>query len=827
MQAIGSNLVSLVSQRGLSTAQTQLSESVERLSSGLRINHARDDVAGLGISQELQRQTRSTVVGMRNANDAISMIQTADGALASVSDMLGRLKELTVQGANESLSKDQRQYITAEIAQLRDEINAVAQRTTFNNTKLLTGDFAEAIKGEFTKASELAATNQSVLRTSTIKIGESSDSNPDLTKSLFSFADVQVDSADPGKYSLSNDGATITLSRTVGNVTQSQSLTIVSGAASSKNEVAFNNTLDGTMTLDFSDFGVSITVKNDRIGTSDRSASEIATKIAAISITPNESYKNQGWKAVSGADWASGAGTLKAIITSTAGNIRLTSTSGISSVKGYNGAAADGGATDGSLTNGTATTIAFKGTAAQLNAVLKTLEVNSSTGLGEVTVDVLPNAISMYTNAQGVTSYYEVVSPGNLVWSTARSLASARTFNGLTGYLANLTSTGESTFIQSKLAVDGWIGASDEAVEGVWRWMDGPEAGLQFWQGVANGSTVSGGAGQVTTPYANWAFGEPNNAGGEDYAYAIGGGNWNDYSGTNNGPTAYIVEYGGVAGVSANTSKTILIGTAGYINVGNAIQLDSIATTGVGAYAADTGTYKMTADAASNTVTMNQFDVDGETLLASETITVQDALGSGRYTTFSFTKLGVSATVSNVSDRAIEIGDAESGLNQELTVATSRMASLIGKGGPAFQIGQDSRHEVATTAFRDIRLGKNADSEDAGLFNEVDSLITGLANSADPQTSAFQRLENKIEDLITVISDRRSAFGSMENRLTAAINNINEQYTNLTKANSQIQDTDFAWETARLTRLQIGQQAATAMLAQANQIPNVILALLK
>ena len=127
MQSISTNLTSLFSQRELSAAQGLLSSSVERLSSGMRINRAKDDVAGLGITQELQRQTRSFAVATRNANDAISMVQTAEGAMQSVSDMLIRLKELTTQGANESLSKEQRKFIAGEINQLRREINAVTE----------------------------------------------------------------------------------------------------------------------------------------------------------------------------------------------------------------------------------------------------------------------------------------------------------------------------------------------------------------------------------------------------------------------------------------------------------------------------------------------------------------------------------------------------------------------------------------------------------------------------------------------------------------------------------------------------------------------------
>jgi flagellin len=833
MASIATNLISLFTQRGLNTVQSALSTSVQRLSSGVRINVAKDDAAGLGISQELQRQTRAFAVSSRNANDAVSMVQTAEGALQSVGDMLQRLKTLTTQGVNESLSKDQRAFVADEIAQLRDEINAVATRTTFNGTSLLTGDFSQAVQGEFVKAAELDASANSVLRTSTIKIGEESEANADVTKSLFSFADVQVDDAAEGTYSLSNDGADVTLSRVVGNVTETQTLTLVSGVATARNQVAFNNTLNDSFTLDFSDFGVSITVKNERIGGSDRSASEIATKISAIGITPNEDYQNQGWKTVEGADWADAANfglaagaTLKAIITSTAGNIKLSSTAGITSVKGYNGAVADGGVTNGSLTDGSVTELGFKGTAAQLNAVLADLKVNNTTGLGEISVDIVPTAISVFTSSSGVTSYYEVktkVGGGNISWTDARAGALASDFGPLDGYLANITSAEEQAFIKDKVSGLAWFGATDETTEDVWVWADGPEAGVQFWQG--NGSGAGGTA--FGGRYSNWSGGvEPNDAGGEDYAHVLNDGFWNDYADTT-AVTQYIVEYGGVAGITANTSKTILIGTPGYINVGNALTLDSVQTTGVGSGMAETGIYKMTADASAKTLTLKRFDVDGETLLGSQTISEPDGVGSGRYKTLTFDQLGVSVDVTNVSDREITFGDAESGLTAELDVASSRMASLIGENGPIFQTGVGSRNDIAINVFRDIRLGKNADSQNATLFNEVNDLVNRLDQASDPATADFQTLENRVEDMITAIADIRGDMGAVQNRLAATRNNIAEQFTNLSAAQSQILDTDFAAETARLTRMQIGQQASTAMLAQANQLPNVILALLQ
>jgi len=337
---------------------------------------------------------------------------------------------------------------------------------------------------------------------------------------------------------------------------------------------------------------------------------------------------------------------------------------------------------------------------------------------------------------------------------------------------------------------------------------------------------TSGGTGKVTTAYANWASGEPNNSGNENFAYAIGGGSWNDFPATS-AVASYIVEYGGRQGDNANTSKTILIGTPGFINVGDAVDIKAVATSEVGESNADIGIYRLSADTSASTVTLKRFDIDDETLSGSETISVFEGLGAGQIKELKFERLRVALTLSNSADRSITLGDLESGLEKSLTVASSRMASLIGADGPTFQTGEASRNDFAVGAFKDMRLDKNTDGGHGALFNEVNDLILSMAASSDPGTASFQRLENKVEDMITVVTAQRSDFGAIQNRLTAAINNINEQYTNLTAAKSQIQDTDFAWETARLTKLQIGQQAATAMLAQANAIPNVIMALIE
>ncbi|HOX67612.1 MAG: flagellin [Burkholderiaceae bacterium] len=141
---INTNVASLTAQRNLSSSQSALSTSMQRLSSGLRVNSAKDDAAGLAIAERMNATTRGLNVAARNSNDGISLAQTAEGALGKVGDMLQRMRELAVQSANATNSADDRTALQSEVGQLRDEINRVAKQTSFNGTKLLDGSFAAA-----------------------------------------------------------------------------------------------------------------------------------------------------------------------------------------------------------------------------------------------------------------------------------------------------------------------------------------------------------------------------------------------------------------------------------------------------------------------------------------------------------------------------------------------------------------------------------------------------------------------------------------------------------------------------------------------------------
>ena len=164
-QIINTNISSLNAQRNLNVSQSALATSLQRLSSGLRINSAKDDAAGLAISERFTTQIRGSDQARRNANDGVSLAQTAEGALQSSGDILQRVRELAVQSANASNSAGDRQAINAEVTQLTAELDRVAQTSAFNGLKLLDGSFGSATFQVGANANETITTTAGNFRT--------------------------------------------------------------------------------------------------------------------------------------------------------------------------------------------------------------------------------------------------------------------------------------------------------------------------------------------------------------------------------------------------------------------------------------------------------------------------------------------------------------------------------------------------------------------------------------------------------------------------------------------------------------------------------------
>lgn len=241
---IYNNVNAVNAQRNLSITGFALAKSIEKLSSGLRINRAADDAAGLSISEKLRAQIRGVQQAMRNAQDGVSMIQTAEGALNEVHSMLQRMRELAVQAANDTLTTEDRQAIYAELNNLRQEINAIAQRTTFNGKPLLTG----ALTAQFDAATSTADN-------ATITSGTNTANVSGVTVS----ANALV-----GTYTFSTSGSNLTLQLGTSGPSQTLDLSSVSIAPGA------------TYTLDFDQLGISLTIQADTTNTGNVAGSDIA-----------------------------------------------------------------------------------------------------------------------------------------------------------------------------------------------------------------------------------------------------------------------------------------------------------------------------------------------------------------------------------------------------------------------------------------------------------------------------------------------------------------------------------------------------------------------
>ncbi len=294
---INTNLASLFAQNSLSNAQNNLAVSVQRLSSGLRINSAKDDAAGLAISQNMQSQINGTNQSIQNLNDATNLLQTADSSLATVQDMLLRMKQLSVQGYDGSLSNTQKADIVQQMTQLNSEINATAQRTSFNGVNLLSSGSSidntnsdirnnvvltptgagSAVALDTTAGTVGALTNLS----DTANFLDGSGNAPGTaqpTATTISIMPNPVDSLTlPGTYKVYSKGDQLTITGTVAGVPTSQTITV----NEMKGLQAAGTNNPQSQTMNFDKFGIEIQVSNNVAAGLTETGALIAKAIAA------------------------------------------------------------------------------------------------------------------------------------------------------------------------------------------------------------------------------------------------------------------------------------------------------------------------------------------------------------------------------------------------------------------------------------------------------------------------------------------------------------------------------------------------------------------
>jgi flagellin len=794
---INTNLASLFAQNSLSNAQNNLAQSVQRLSSGLRINSAKDDAAGLSISQNMQSQINGTNQSIRNLSDATNLLQTADSSLSTVQDMILRLKQLATQGYDGSLSTSQKLNIVQEMKDLNAEINATAARTAFNGINLLSSGSSVDLNNSDIKAGmALTTTAPAITQTSTSYgigyyatggTGAATGLNDVSTGLLLgvgntaSTATTYSITLDPvlapkianQSFTFSSNGANLTITGTLNGLAASQTISIADAESNATGGTAKTT----QQTLDFSNFGVKLNLSSTRAAGDTLLGSTIATKLAT------STYRNLQ-------------------VTGTNGEITDLRLSGVApgtySLK-YNETGGVGSLALPSTLAGKVTSVSAAGSAYGISLVSASGDLGTG-GKANISWDASGNITSIAMHTAG--SLYKAGDVLSIAgFSQAAGTSVIPTIAQLAAGVAGVSpETQTVTFNAAAMAAGDSITV----------------AGLTF---TANQTLTTA---QALSAFTSLAANATNGSTGQQ---ALG-----SYSGTLTGFST---------GAGDGVSALVITGTTNA-DIGLATVATQRRATGTVAALSDIVVGKdISSPTGSKTLTMSG-TVNGLATTQSLAVSANTALATQ---TFNFSSFGVQFDVKSYQGQSdTEIGTALSTLNGlggtasfgnpgQLIVAQGNNSALkfqSGANSDAFiqidtlNIQTGTSGSYAGTASQMTTLGDRI-----AIIGSGNLAGLGLTDTIDTWQTAFKNTAAAVDNALEYISTQRATFGSQMNRLSYVSSNLQAQSTNLQNSRSAIVDTDFAAETAKLTKGQIMQQAATAMLAQANQMPNVILSLLK
>jgi flagellin len=808
---INTNIASINAQRNLSTSQAGLTTALQRLSSGLRINSAKDDAAGLAIASRFSTQINGLNQAIRNANDGISLAQTGEGALAEVTNNLQRIRELSVQAANSTNSASDRAAINQEVQQRLAEIDRTAAQTSFNGQKLLDGSFGsasfqiganagETISIDVNTNVRLTGTGQIASTTGTTLGAAATDGHIDVTSTALNYG-TAGSAATAGHIDVT--ASTFNFSSSVSYVAGKSTPQAVVGGAHNFSTGATSATAKVTTSATFTagDYTASGTLAHFKF--SDDTVTNLSIALDGVdytgAVTSMITAINNQLTAAGSNTVASFAGG-KVVFTSGETGAAATQPT-ISSVgtdlsgDGFGTFVNSGGANAGLTTNATltvnGTNITLNGNDADMTAVaaeLQTKMQGSALGAGYTAAVVSGNIV--ISNATGGTNTTAVAI------TNVDSNASTAGFSNSVGVAGTAASSGNP----AALTIDGHA----VTLNSNYLSFDGVKSAIQTQLGGSYTVTNTAGAIDIkrnTTGVASTAI---NITAADSNAQsslglsgaAVSGVAGADAVGTTNG-TFYVdgaavtldQNYASQTAVAADIASQ-LTGYTAQNNAGVITIAKTGSSTAVNITGADTnataggfGFASGTAGVAGGSITLSNFTINGTALAGS--YASADALASAVNSSVS----GVFATVTSgalklTSASAITLGGAEA---------------------------------TATTGAGHLGFGATSVAANSGSLSTVNTLTVAGANDA------IQRIDNAL----TAVSTLRSTFGAIQNRFDSVTASLSATSENLTSARSRIQDADFAAETATLTRGQILQQAGTAMLAQANSLPNGVLALLR
>lgn len=822
---INTNVAALNAQRQLVSSGNDMAEAMERLSSGRRINTAADDAAGLAISNRQTSQIRGLSQAIRNANDGISLIQTAEGALDETTNILQRMRELAIQAANGIYADTDRATLDAEFQQLVDELDRIANTTSFNGQKLLDGSLgnvdlqvgAEAnqtidfsIQAMSTSVLGLGTTSSDITGARTtdllnldaaagaaVTIGDSDvlinnqsigafDGSVDTFQDLLDNINENVDGVSASGFNIASAGTVgtgaiaageslvislfdvdgLSTARTDFTFTSSNSLTEMVDAINNKTGSLLTASLSDSGTLVLSnDTGAAFALSYDNNGGSSTLGDVLGFTDA--SVTNQGGLNSAATEYVAAADDAALFTGSIALASDDGGDIAITTgpegtTTDLANL-GFQRASADGTVTG--VANGTAVPAG-------------TVDFSEGLETGDLTINGVVISATVTDSLQGVIDTINAVTSETNVVATSNA---TEAFN-------ENTSVAATEFITN----------------------GGAPAVLTGENLIINGVTTSNFLG---TSFA-------------DVATAI-----NDVSDTS-GVTA-AVDDNGELHIFSDGPIIITNGSADVADLGtleNAFTAATAVTSG--AAVADAG--------------LTTINADSDIVINGQVVTLTDL---GDLTTvvadinLSEAQTGVHAeiddngelTLSSTSNISIQLGTSRTAMTAAHAIGvTDLITDSDADGvlnGTSYTVGAGI--ELTSINGTTISIDGNASAQTAtGLLNqntELSSVVTGsaISNVNVATASAAQAAITPIDNALETINSIRSDLGAINNRLEFTMSNLSNISENTAAARSRIVDADFAAETANLSRAQVLQQASQAMLAQANAQPQQVLQLLQ
>jgi len=838
MTVINTNTASISAQYNLNKVQKSMDEAMQALSSGKRISSAADDAAGLTIATRMEAQIRGLNQAIRNAGDGISMVDTAEGAMDEISNMLQRMRELSLQSANGSNTDTDRVNLDAEVKQLKAEIDRVVGTTTFNGTKLLDGTYGQQL--------QIGAFAGENLQVDIANLGTNALGS--LTGSVASNAVTSAAvSGQAGKLTTTNltfsdaDTYTFDLSVQTKAGTAVKTITGVVGANGAKDIVdkinaAIRDGTAGTHQADTVNFlsasysGNTVTLKNSYGG--------LITVAKNANAAISESGSTISFNTING-----GANSSNLTL-GTASAFRKTEITAAKS-----GAAYD----DGAVRAATEAAVVLKASANGVGEANDKDKIKLDDGQGnsiefeathDATKDVaelLKTAFDALADAKGFSAELNAAKDEltvkradgqdfKITWTNTDTTAGNTTAVGYKlpadANFTALTSTTETA------AVGGGTTARTTAVDptgGTVVHLDLSDTGTFTFKADLKADGAATADKDISFTY------DGSSTSRQAIATQIGTTLGSDYTVTNSGNRISIVYKAGDEDLKLHT----------FTSTGSATisaSVEKVNANDPNAVLLDDTQFNTTATSAAagvpiETTLEGKFDKDDVysfTISDGSATAVVNATGIGKSGS-----AGAAGTAGDHAEMIAEIGRAltAAGLSEVVKVAANATTSgftLTHTGGKEIKIDNFRSDKSGMLSVQAGTYGANANDQAANQSSGTPKFLDdGNGTSETIQevsvasSSTAQEAINIIDRALEDIASERSKLGAITNRLDHTISNLGNIVVNTEAAQSRIEDADFAAETSNLTKAQILSQAATAMLAQANASKQSVLSLLQ